>query len=196
MDDIVTGVGTSQSKLGQPRIGIWPARLLAGLQAGVLAGVLMTAWLMLDSLRRGQPVWTTPNLVSTAILGREGLRTTLGGATLAGLSLLVMVAGLHGMVLAALVPPTVRVLWAAQAGIFLSLVSYGFFFGWALKHVAPLVALRASRPAWLAACLLFGAACGFYAQFVRDLIPTREAFPQVLQANPDSGVESDSTQLS
>ena len=179
----------------QSKTGIWLARLLAGLEAGVLAGMIMTAWLMLGNLRRGQTFWTTPNLVSTAILGRAGLRTSFGAASLEGLSLQVVMAGLHGVVFAVLVPPTLRAVWAVNAGILFSLASYGFFFGWALKQLAPLVAMLAPRPTWLGAFFLFGVALGFYPHFVRDLLPRPESPGQDSRPNPNpvSGVERSPT---
>lgn len=169
------------------------ARLLAGLEAGVLAGLIMTAWLMLGNLRRGQTFWTTPNLVSTALLGRAGLQTTFGPATVEGLSLQVVAAGLHGLVFAALVPPTLRALWVVNAGILFSLSSYGFFFGWALRRLAPLLALHAPRPAWLGAFFLFGTALGFYPSFASGLLPRPESKGQPFERGPVSGVKSGPT---
>ena len=154
--------------------GLWSGRLLAGLQAGVLAGLCMTGWLMMESLRRGQPVWSTPNLVSTVLLGRRGLDPTFGAATLAGLSLLVVVAGMHGIVFAALMPPASGPLWAANAGVLFSLSSYGFFFGWALGYLAPLFSQRASRPAWIGAHFLFGMILGLYPDFAMDFQPSEK----------------------
>ncbi len=186
----------SQPKTGLPSLGGWPARLLAGLQAGVLAGLVMAAWLMLENLRNGQPSWIPFNQISTALLGYAGLRTTFGVPTLVGLSLHVVMAGLHGAAFAVVVPPTVRAFSAACAGVLLSLVSYGFFFGWAFERMAPLFLSRASRPAWLGACFLFGAAWGFYGFFVRELLRPEGPSAQVLTNESISGIESESTKPS
>ena len=188
----------SQSKTGPANLslGVWPARVLAGLQAGVLAGFVMAAWLMLENLRRGQPVWMAFNQISTVLLGYAGLKTTFGGPTLVGLSLQLVMAGLHGAVFAVVVPPTVRALSASSAGVLLSLGSYSLFFGWALQRMAPLFLSRASRPAWLGACFLFGAAWGFYGVFVRELLRPEIPPVQVLSAEPVSGIESESTKPS
>jgi len=188
----------SQSKTGPPNLslGVWPARVLAGLQAGVLAGFAMSAWLMLENLRRGQPVWMVFNQIPTALLGYAGLKTTFGGPTLVGLSLQVVMAGLHGAVFAVVVPPTVRALSASAAGVLLSLGSYSFFFGWALQRMAPLFLSRASRLAWLGACFLFGAAWGFYAVFARELLLAESPSVQALPSEPVSGIESESAKPS
>lgn len=169
------------------------ARLLAGLEAGVLGGIVMTVWLMLGSLGRGQTFWAAPNLVSTALLGRAGLETAFGPATVEGLSLEVVMAGLHGIVFALLVPPTLRALSVVSAGILFALASYGFFFGWVLRRLAPLLILHAPRPAWLGAFFLFGMALGFYPSFTSVLLSSPETRGQPLQRDPVSGVESGPT---
>lgn len=129
---------------------------------------------MMENLRRDRPIWSTPNLVSTALLGRQGLDPAFGAATPAGLSLLVVVAGMHGIVFAALVPPTSSPLWAANAGVLFSLSSYAFFFGWALRYLAPLLSQRAPRPAWLGAYFLFGMILGLYPDFARGFQPSEK----------------------
>jgi hypothetical protein len=159
-----------EERAAQP-LSPWAARLLGGLQAGILAGLLMMSWLMFESYRRDQPVWSNPNLVSTALLGRAGVKGSFGIATVAGFSLTIVMAGLHGMLFALLLPVTARPIWAANAGLLFAFLSYGVFFGWALEYLAPLMDARASRPTWMGGHFLFGVLLGLYPDFARALLP-------------------------
>lgn len=163
--------------MGDAKTSVWPLRLVAGLQAGVLAGLIMAGWLMLEGGRRDQTVWTNANLLSTVLTGRQGLRSGFGMQTIAGLSLHMVVAGVHGLVFAALLSPRVRPLWAVNAAILFSIASYWISFGWMIGQWAPMLAARASRPAWFGAHVLFGVMLGLYPDFARSLLPKPESPP-------------------
>lgn len=137
----------------------------------------MAGWLMLEGTRRDQTVWTNANLVSTVLLGRQGLRGSFGMQTVAGLALHLVVAGLHGLLLAVLLSPLVRPLWAVNASVLFSIASYWISFGWMIGQWAPMMASRASRPAWFGAHVLFGVMLGLYPDFARNLLPKPETEP-------------------
>ena len=161
--------------VGESIKNIWPQRLAAGLQAGVLAGLIMAGWLMLEGARRDQTVWTNANLLSTVLVGRQGLRSSFGMQTVAGLALHLVVAGLHGVLFAVLLSPRVRPLWAVNSAVLFSIASYWVSFGWMIGQWAPMLASRASRPAWFGAHVLFGVLLGLYPDFARSLLPKVEA---------------------
>jgi hypothetical protein len=168
--------------VGESKPSFWPQRLAGGLQAGVLAGLIMAGWLMLEGLRHDQTIWTNANLVSTVLAGRQGLRSTFGMHTVAGLALHLVVAGLHGLLLAVLLSPLVRPLWAVNASVLFSIASYWISFGWMIGQWAPMMASRASRPAWFGAHVLFGVMLGLYPDFARSLMP--KVAPEPAPAEP------------
>jgi hypothetical protein len=186
-NDIVSEVGESQTN-------VWPQRLAAGLEAGVLAGLLMSAWLMFEGVRHNQSVWSNFNLISTVLVGRDGLRSGFGLTTVAGFSLQVVIAGLHGMLFAVLLSPAVRPVWSVNAGILFSIASYWVSFGWMIGRWAPLMALRASRPAWLGAHFLFGIMLGLYPEFARTLMP-KPVTPEPVLATETPSTPSEETEL-
>ncbi len=167
----------AEAELVQPEFA-WAVRLLAGLEAGVLAGMMMSGWLMIESLRTGHTISSAPNLISTALLGRQGLTSSFGMATLTGLSLHLMMAGLHGVIFASLLAPTARPLWAANAGVLYALASYTVFFGWLLSRMAPILYQRASRPEWMGGFFLFGVILGLYPDLARSLRTPATAAPE------------------
>lgn len=178
--------------VGESIKNVWPLRLAAGLQAGVLAGLIMAGWLMLDGTRRDQTVWTNANLLSTVLVGRQGLRGSFGMQTIAGFALHMMIAGLHGMLFAVLLSPRVRPLWAVNAAVLFTIASYWVSFGWMIGQWAPMLASRASRPAWFGAHVLFGVMLGLYPDFARSLLPKVEepvAPAQVVEPTPPEGGE-------
>ncbi len=70
---------------------------LAGLQAGVLGGLAGLSYVMLDGFLRGNGPWPFPNLLSTAIYSRGGSALVFTWATMSGIALQLVLAGLLGL---------------------------------------------------------------------------------------------------
>jgi len=164
--------------------GEWSARLMAGLQAGVLAGLFSAAWLVIDSARADHHAWSALNLVSTAILGRSGYTLPFGLPTIAGFSLHLVVAGIHGIIFASLLSPRTRPLLATNAGLLFSFACYFLTFGWLLSRLAPIMARNASRLEWAGVHLLAGMTLGLYPDFARGLL--RHPLPEPMEIPPES----------
>ena len=162
--------------------GQWSARLMAGLQAGVLAGVFSAVWLVIESARAGRHAWSALNLISTAILGRSGYTLFFGLPTIAGLSLHLVVAGIHGMIFACLLSPRTRPLLATNAGLLFSFCCYFVTFGWLISRVAPIMWRNASRLEWAGVHLLAGMMLGLYPDFARNLL--RHPLPEPVGPSP------------
>jgi len=171
--------------------GEWSARWMAGLQAGVLAGVISGGWLVIESARAGRHAWSALNLVSTAMLGHSGYTLSFGLPTIAGISLHLVVAGIHGMIFATLLSPRTRPLLATNAGLLFSFGCYFLTFGWLLARLAPIMARNASPLEWAGVHLLTGMILGLYPEFARGLLrhplpePGAPAVP-ALEAAADS----------
>lgn len=144
-------------------------RVLAGLQAGVVAGLIMSAYLLFENLRTGRPAWHAAHLFAGALLGPRDFRPQFHAATVVGYALLLMGAGLHGLLFGLLVPPRVGMLWSANLGIPFAMFSYIAVFRGLLGHWNPLLLARGWRASMILAHFVFGAALAFYPRFYGHL---------------------------
>lgn len=70
---------------------------LAGLETGVLGGLAMCAWFLGSSVLGGRSPWILPNLAASLLYGRAVLRSGFGVPSVAGMALILVLAGLCGM---------------------------------------------------------------------------------------------------
>ena len=134
--------------------------LLAGIEAGVIGGLLMMAWLGLVSLLYGRTVWHPANLIATTFYGEEALRRGFRWATLSGLSLHVVVcvaiAVLFGLLVNRISGRRSVLLLGLAAGLAWYLIGFTFFW----RMVNPVVLEYRPSQAMFVAHLLFGVCLG------------------------------------
>src|SRR2546427_10843027 len=70
---------------------------MAGVEAGVLGGLFMIAWLAMLSVLQGRSVWSIPNLLASTFYGEEALRRGFRWTTLSGLALHLIVSAAAGL---------------------------------------------------------------------------------------------------
>jgi hypothetical protein len=63
------------------------ARVLAGIQAGVVASFAILLWMMFCSLLAGDSAWRIPNLLASVFYGPQSLNASFGRIAMAGISL-------------------------------------------------------------------------------------------------------------
>jgi hypothetical protein len=161
-------------------------RLLAGLEAGVWAGLAMLAWIMFGSALSNQPVWSVPNLLATLISGRSW-RPGFSVATLPGLALLLFTSGLVGMLFGALVREPRSRLRVRLLGLVAGLVWYYVSSALFWQKVGPLLSLYSSSQSLLVAYLIFGASLGWYPRRWRSLQCHPQTEPPTVAPAPDPG---------
>jgi hypothetical protein len=115
---------------------------LAGLQAGVLGALLMTACLMIGSLWNGRSIWVVPNLFATTFFGSEAYRNQLLHTSWTGIALIVAVYGLLGVLWGCLWRDQ-RKRWLGFYGAVAGLCVYFFLYDFLVRHVNPLITLYA-----------------------------------------------------
>src|SRR5260221_14620093 len=71
--------------------------VMAGVEAGVLGGLFMMAWLATLSLLQGRSVWSVPNLLASTFYGEAALRRGFRWATLTGVALHVTISAAAGL---------------------------------------------------------------------------------------------------
>jgi len=172
-------------------------RLLAGLQAGIVAACIMAVCLVFENLRRGQPAWHWPNLLASTLLSPAALDLQFGTATLVGYAFLLLLCGTQGMLFGLLVPPRLATRWTANAGIVYSLAWYVVVYRGVLGAWNPLLANRGPRGAMILGYFLFGATLGFYGRYYRALSrPLAEpplAAPVLPEQSPQAGAATPPT---
>jgi len=145
-------------------------RLLAGLEAGVVAGGVMLLYLTLDAVLRGSSLWSVLNLFSSNFYGSAALGAAFRKTTVAGLAWHVWLSGLLGVAISlALGPFLSRPLRCALVGALVALAWYYCVVRFLWPHWNPL-ALRQPFPALLFAHLLFGVTMGAYPRLLADLL--------------------------
>jgi hypothetical protein len=129
---------------------------VAGIQIGVIGGLIMLAWLAASAPLIGQPWWTTINLLASHYYNAGVVRSGPGMATASGAALQIVACGVVGAI-AGLLTPGGRLF-----GILIALLWYllGYFLLW--KKQVPLLAIYGSQPLVIIGYFLYGSALGWH----------------------------------
>jgi hypothetical protein len=123
------------------------ATFLAGLQAGMMAVIVMLAWLGVSALWQGHTFWTTPNQMATLFHGGAAIRAGIGPFTPSGIALYVVSYSLLGAVFAMIAPRSLTGLGMMLAGVLVAVGWYCLWFRVLGQSMMPLVwMLHAERP--------------------------------------------------
>ncbi len=136
---------------------------IAGVEIGVIGGILMILWLALSTPLIGEPWWTNLNLFASHYYPYTAVRNGAGMVTLAGCSFLLVLAGAIGA-LAGVITPGGRLF-----GLGVALVWYLLSYGILWKKFAPLLATYGSQPLLIVAFFLYGSALGWHPDIVRRI---------------------------
>jgi hypothetical protein len=136
------------------------ARVSAGLQAGILGGLAMLAWIMTGAWVQGQSFWTIPNLLAFSFYGNRMYRPDFIWRTWSGLGFHFLFAGVLGMIFALVVPRATRPVVAGLLGVVYSLALYAVAGVWLWERINPPMQLYARQPFVLAGYMLFGVLLG------------------------------------
>jgi hypothetical protein len=144
-------------------------RALAGVEAGVVAGGVMLAYLALDAVLRGSTVWSVLNLYASNFYGPSALGLGFRRTTVFGLAWHVGSCGLLGLGIALLVG------WFATRASRFALLGALAALGWYYlgpRYLWPLwnpLAVRQPFPGLLFGHLIFGVAMGVYPRLAAEL---------------------------
>src|SRR5215813_5047112 len=131
-------------------------RLLAGLQVGILGGLLILVWFLILSVWYFRAPWAIFNIVSASIRNSASWGYPFVRSTWTGLAAHLFVCGLLGMLIGWVVPrpgPTSRYSFPALVfGVIISLMVYEFFW----RRYAPLIGEYISPGAILLVHFVFG----------------------------------------
>jgi hypothetical protein len=152
--------------------------VLAGLQAGVLGGVAMLAWLIVSAPWRQQPWWAFPNLMASGLFGEAVFRLGFGVASLSGIALLLVMAGILGSIFALLVPESISRFRFVLLAVATGLVWYYATASRAVNQWAPLVPLYTPKVLLYCAHLIYGFSLALERRHFRKIAGTTGTPPQ------------------
>lgn len=142
---------------------LWWRRLLAGLETGVVGGVVMLGWLALVSvfISRHSP-WIVPNLLAARFFRTSAGAHGFSAATLPGLAIHIVTAGVLGMLFALLVRDAGGRLRVTLAGLLAGLLWRQFSVAFFQAGGGARMMAFAGSAAALSAHLLYGLVLGRY----------------------------------
>jgi hypothetical protein len=142
--------------------GARPSRLLAlaGIQAGVVGGILLVAYLALDSAWHRRSIWTVPNLLASTFYGESAYRSGFGARTCAGLALLLFLYGALGAFFALVVRDHGSRLRLTVLGLIFGTGWFFLSFDVLWKWINPLVEQYSPDRAMLVGHVLYGGVLG------------------------------------
>jgi hypothetical protein len=159
--------------------------LLAGLEAGMAAVLVMLAWLAFASIWYRHSAWTTINLMGSVFYGESALEPRLGRASLTGLAAYLLLYSILGSLFALVVEGRMPRLRKSLLGVVWGLAWYYLLFGLIWKQVAPLVLLYTHDSPMMVGHLLYGVLLGRYPRYIGLL-----GSPEVQEAEPVKEPES------
>jgi hypothetical protein len=149
---------------------------LAGIQAGVVGGLILLGYLALDSVWHRRSVWTVPNLLASTFYGASAYRPGFGAGTSAGLALMLFVYGVLGALFGMVIRDHGTRLRVTLAGLIFGTGWFFLSFDLLWKHVNPLVQLYSPDRAMLVGHLLYGGVLGWrFPAYLRSIRAVEQA---------------------
>jgi len=123
------------------------ARFLAGMQAGMMALIVMLGWLGVAALWQRHTFWTAPNQMATMFHGGAAIVPGFGSYTPSGIAVYVLIYSLLGGAFALVAPRHLTPLGITLGGALVALAWYWLWYRLLGQRVMPLVwLLHAERP--------------------------------------------------
>jgi hypothetical protein len=144
-------------------------RSLAGLQAGLLGGMVMFVWTSLGSWVQGQSLWTVTNLWAYTFHGSRVLRPDLGWRSGSGIALMLVAAGLAGALFALLRPANWERFSSGFLGVLFALAVYLIGRLWIWNVFNPVLGIYSTQAFVVVGHLLFGMVLALVPGFQRSL---------------------------
>ncbi len=162
--------------------------LLAGLEAGMAAVLVMLGWLALASMWNQHSGWITAKLMASCFYGDAALAGGFTRSCVAGTAVYLALYSALGALFALLTVKWRRVR-PALAGIVWGLAWYYLLFRLVWTHVNPLIGIYTHDSPMLVGHLLYGALLGRYPTYLRDLLPIAgRTTSQVLEQSGGQGM--------
>ncbi len=133
---------------------------LAGIEAGIVGGLILLGYLTLDSAWHRRGFWAVPNLLASTFYGESAYAPGFGARTSAGLALLLVIYGALGALFGLIIRDHGTRLRVTLFGLIFAAGWFFLSFEFLWKHVNPLVQLYSPDRAMLVGHLLYGGVLG------------------------------------
>jgi hypothetical protein len=144
-------------------------RALAGLECGIAGGLVMLLWFLADSWLRGEFIWKIPHLFASLYYGDRIFRASFGVITLAGIALLLVAAGIVGILFGCLVSRPPHILRLSVGALVVSMCWYWFNQTVLWRHGMMLVPLYVVPSTMVVAHILYGLVLSRYSRALNRL---------------------------
>lgn len=146
---------------------------LAGIQAGVVGGLILLGYLALNSAWHRGSIWTVPNLLASTFYGESAYRPGFGARTSAGLALLLFLYGVLGALFALVIRDHGSRLRVTLLGLIFGTGWFFLSFDVLWNYVNPMVHVYSPDRAMLVGHVLYGGVLGgrfpAYLKSIREL---------------------------
>jgi hypothetical protein len=147
-------------------------RFLAGLQAGMMAVIVMLGWLGASAMWHRHTFWSAPNQMATVFRGGSAIVPGFGPYTASGLAVYVVTYSLLGAAFALAMPRKLTVFGLMLMGVLVAVGWYTVWFRVVGQRLMPLVwLLHAERPMEFAH-VLYGVMLARFPGYMHALKPT------------------------
>jgi hypothetical protein len=152
-------------------------RLLAGLEAGIVAVLILLGWLALTSAWYRHSIWTTANLMATTFYGEAALSQKFTFRTLAGLALYVVLYGIIGALFGLVVQSRSTGPRLMLIGVVVGLGWYYLSFALLWRTLNPLITLYTHSGPMMAGHAIYGGFLGRFPRYLDTLAASGTAAP-------------------
>ena len=159
-------------------------RFLAGLQAGMMAVIVMLGWLGVSAMWNRHTFWTSPNQMATLFHGGAAIIPGFGPYTASGIALYVLVYSLVGALFAIAMPRKLTILGLMLMGVLVAIAWYTLWFRLLGQTLMPLVWLLHSERPMEFAHVLFGVMLARFPGYLHAGQP-KPATPEPTPPTPD-----------
>jgi hypothetical protein len=142
--------------------------LLAGLESGIMAVLVLLGWLALVSAWYRRSIWTAPNIMATTFYGDAALGRNFTSRTVAGIALYLVLYGIIGALFGLTLASRDASLRITLIGVLVGLGWYYLSFAILWRNINPLITLYTHRGPMMAGHALYG---GLLGRFPRYLHP-------------------------
>jgi len=161
----------------QTRVSGLVARFLAGLQAGMMAVIVMLGWLGVSARWQRHTFWTSANQMATVFHGGDAIVSGFGPYTASGIAIYVLIYSLLGGAFAALAPRKLTVAGMMLVGVLLGVSWYMVWFRLLGQRLMPLVWLLHSERPMAFGHVLYGVLLARYPAYLPAAVSPAEPLP-------------------
>ena len=140
--------------------------LLAGLEAGIIAALVLLGWLALASAWYRRSIWTAANIMATTFYGDAALGRDFTSRTVAGIALYLVLYGAIGALFGLTLANRDANLHTTLIGVLVGLGWYYLSFAILWHNINPLIPLYTHRGPMIVGHALYGGLLGRFPRYL------------------------------